>query len=335
MNVTTPSGANELADFTARLSRSTTARPTLFGDALVAAARRDPRIVCLCADLQPSTESDVFRTSLPDRFFEVGIAEANMIGMAAGMARSGDIPFVHSFCVFLTRRCYDQIAVQVAYPQLPVKIVGFLPGLTTDMGISHQAIDDIALMRALPNMTIIEPTGPEQMAAAVEASLATSGPVYLRMKRPDGVLENLIPRPLGLGVGEIMREGAHGAVIACGLMVDKALDAAGKLAKEGVELTVAAIPTVKPLDTDLVVSIARKVKLIITAENHSIVGGLGSAVAETLLEAGAPVAFERVGVRDRFAEGGSTPYLQAKYGLDSAAIVDAYRRAAAKCKQRD
>jgi transketolase len=320
--------ANRVADFISRGAANKI--PKLYGEALLAAARRDPRIVCLCADLPGPTETDLFKTEFPERFFDAGIAEANMIGMAAGMARSSDIPFVHSFCVFVTRRCYDQIANQVAYPKLPVKIVGFLPGLTTALGVSHQAIDDIALMRALPNMTVIEPTGPEQMAAAAEAALAVPGPVYLRLKRPDGSLEGLQERPLSVGAGEILREGADGAVIACGLMAEKAMAAARQLATEGVELTVVALSTIKPLDHKLVVSLARKLGLVVTAENHSIVGGLGSAVAETLLEAGAPVAFERVGVRDRFAEGGTTPYLQSKYGLDAAAIVNAYRRAAAK-----
>jgi transketolase len=320
--------ANKIADFISRGAKNKI--PKLYGEALLAAARRDPRIVCLCADLPGPTETDLFKAEFPDRFFDAGIAEANMVGMAAGMARSGDIPFVHSFCVFVTRRCYDQIANQIAYPKLPVKIVGFLPGLTTALGVSHQAIDDIALMRALPNMTIIEPTGPEQMADAAEAALAVAGPVYLRLKRPDGSLEGLEPRPLAVGEGEILREGRDGAVVACGLMAEKAMAAAAELAGEGVELTIVAISTIKPLDEKLVVSLARKLGLVVVAENHSILGGLGSAVAESLLEAGVSAAFERVGVRDRFAEGGSTPYLQAKYGLDAAAIVNAYRRASAK-----
>ena len=320
--------ANRVADFISRGAANQV--PKLYGEALLVAAHRDPRIVCICADLPGSTETDLFKGELPQRFFDVGIAEANMIGMAAGMARAGDIPFVHSFCVFVTRRCYDQIANQVAYPKLPVKIVGFLPGLTTALGVSHQAIDDIALMRALPNMTIIEPSGPEQMASAAAAALEVPGPVYLRLKRPDGSLESLRPRSLSVGTGEILREGADGALIACGLMTEKALAAAAQLATEGVELTVAALSTIKPLDEKLVVSLARKLGLVVTAENHSIIGGLGSAVAEVLLEADALVAFERVGVRDCFAEGGTTPYLQEKYGLDAKAIVSAYRRAAAK-----
>lgn len=325
MSAATSGESAKVSDFIARGASG--ALPRFYGDALVGAARSDPRIVCLTADLRGSTETDRFAAELPDRYVEAGIAEANMIGMAAGMARCGDIPFVHSFCVFVTRRCFDQIAMQVAYPKLPVKIVGFLPGLTTALGVSHQAIDDIALMRALPNMTVIEPSGPEQMAAAVGAALAVEGPVYLRMKRPDAAAPAPPARALTPGRGEVLKPGRDGAIIACGLSVAAALQAADALAAEGIDVGVVNMATVKPLDETLVVECARAAGVIVVAENHTIVGGLGSAVAETLLEAGIPVGFARVGVADRFAEGGSTPYLQAKYGLDWEAIVAAYRRA--------
>jgi transketolase len=314
-----------VADF---IARGQAALPRLYGEALVAAARRDPRIVCLCADLRGPTETDLFARELPERFYEAGIAEANMIGMAAGMARCGDIAFVHSFAVFATRRCYDQIAMQVAYPALPVKIVGFLPGLTTGLGVSHQAIDDIALMRALPGMSVIEPCGPEQMAGAVQAALMIDGPVYLRMKRPETPPGDFTARPLTPGRGEILREGRHGTVIACGISTVAALEAAQRLAAQGVELGVVNMAAIKPLDCELVIACARATGLIVVAENHSVVGGLGSAVAEALMEAGVAAAFARVGLADRFAEGGSTPYLQSKYGLDADAIVAAYRRLA-------
>jgi len=322
--MTTQGESAKVSDF---IARGAPALPRFYGDALVAAARLDSRITCLSADLRGPTETDLFATELPDRFFEAGIAEANMIGMAAGMARCGDVPFVHSFCVFVTRRCYDQIAMQVAYPALPVKIVGFLPGLTTSLGVSHQAIDVIALMRALPNMTIIEPSGPEQMGAAVEAALSVPGPVYLRMKRPETAAA-VLPRALAVGRGEVLRAGRDGSLIACGISVAAALTAADALAAEGVDVQVVNMPSLKPLDEQFVVECARQTGLVVTAENHSIIGGLGSAVAETLLEAGVMVSFARVGVADRFAEGGSTPYLQSKYGLDARAIVEAYRRAA-------
>jgi len=326
--MSTTRGENaKVADFIARGALTV---PKLYGAALVEAGRRDARIVCLAADLRGPTETDLFAEAFPDRFVEAGIAEANMIGMAAGMARSGDIPFLHSFCVFVTRRCYDQIAMQVAYPKLPVKIVGFLPGLTTALGVSHQAIDDVALMRALPNMTIIEPSGPEQMAASVAAALAVDGPVYLRMKRPEAGAAIAEARPLTPGRGEVLRAGRDGTLIASGISVAAALQAAETLAAEGIQAGVVNMATVKPLDNELVISLARETGVIVVAENHSIIGGLGSAVAETLVEAGVATAFARVGIADRFAEGGSTPYLQAKYGLDAPAIVTAFRRAAAR-----
>jgi transketolase len=326
MNAPQKAEAARVADFIAR--GQSAGLPRVYGEALVEAARRDPRIVCLCADLRGPTETDLFASELPERFYEAGIAEANMIGMAGGMARCGDIPFVHSFAVFATRRCYDQIAMQVAYPALAVKIVGFLPGLTTGLGVSHQAIDDIALMRALPHMTVIEPCGPEQMASAVEAALAVEGPVYLRMKRPEKPIASLAPRPLIPGRGEVLRDGCNGTVIACGVSTLAAMEAAERLALEGVELGVVNMATIKPLDRELVIASARRTGLVVAAENHTIVGGLGSAIAETLMEAGVVAAFARVGVADRFAEGGSTEYLQSKYGLDADAIVAAYRRLA-------
>jgi transketolase len=303
----------------------------VYGEALLEVAREDPRVVCLNADLAAPCEIDLFRDELPERFFHVGIAEANMIGVAGGMARAGDVPFVHSFCVFATRRCYDQIAMQAAYPRANVKIVGYIPGLTTMLGVSHQAIDDLALMRALPNMTVIEPSGPAQIRAAVRAMVAHDGPVYLRLKRPDPADAGRTPepRPLVIGRAHVVRDGADGLVLACGLMVDAALEAADLLATQGLSVSVAEVPTIKPLDPALV-GLARAAGTVVTAENHSVIGGLGSAVAEALMEAGVHCGFERVGVRDTFAEGGSTDYLLARYGLDAAAIAAAFRRARAR-----
>jgi transketolase len=299
-----------------------------YGETLLALAKADPRIVCLTADLTLPTETDLFRDALPERFLQVGIAEANMIGIAGGMARSGEIPFVHSFCVFATRRCYDQIAMQVAYPKANVKIVGVIPGLTTLLGVSHQATDDIALMRALPNMTVIEPSGPGEVPAAVRAAAAHDGPVYLRLKRADGtehvpaVSEEAMP----IGRVRILRPPGEGLLLACGMMVEQAMLAAERLAAEGIHVGVADVPTLKPIDPEIA-ALARSARAVITAENHSIIGGLGSAVAELLMEAGIRCGFARVGVRDVFAEGGTTPYLFERYGLTADAIVSAYRRA--------
>ena len=317
--MTTPISKLEAADF---INRSFNPLPRSYGDALVEAAISDPRIVCLSADLTPPTETDRFRDELPERYHNIGIAEANMIGVAGGMARCGEIPFVHSFCAFVTKRCFDQITMQVAYPNLPVKIVGFLPGITTILGVSHQAIEDIALMRTVPNMMILEPSGPEYHAAAVRLALEHDGPVYLRMKRPETAPTDPIKRQdLEFGRGVLRRSGNDLAIVAAGLEVAEALAAAELLATEGIQASVVDIATIKPLDTELIRQLARDTGAIVTAENHSIVGGLGSAVAELLAEQAIAVPFKRVGVQDQFCEGGSTAYLLKKFGLDSVAIA--------------
>jgi transketolase len=319
--------ALKVGDFNTRNAPAPIRR--VYGEALLEAARADERIVALSADLSAATEIDLFRDELPDRFFQVGIAEANMVGIAGGMARGGDMPFVHTFSVFATRRCYDQIAMQLAYPRCNVKIVGFIPGLTTMLGISHQAIDDIALMRALPNMTIVEPADARQIPAAVQATVAHDGPVYLRLRRPDGPPpDDLLP--LQRGKLDLLRDGHDGVIFACGLMCAAAEIAADRLAAQGLSVAVANVASLKPLDEPGVLALARRCGTVVTAENHSVIGGLGSAVAETVLEAGVAVGFERVGVRDCFAEGGTTPYLLARYGLDADAIVAAFKRAQAR-----
>lgn len=294
-----------------------------YGQALLAAALADERIVCLGADLSQPTETYLFRDRLPDRFFMMGIQEANMVGAAAGMARCGDIAFAHSFCVFITRRVYDQIAMQAAYPRLNVKLAGFIPGLTTPLGVSHQATDDIALMRALPNMAVIEPSGPEQVSAAVRAALAYDGPVYLRLQVASPAADETRPLlPLTLGEGLVLREGAHAAVLACGQMVDAALAAADALAAQGVSTTVANMASLKPFDAALAVRLARTHPILVTAENHSVIGGLGSATAEAIALAGAAPRFGMVGVNDAWAEGATAEYLFEKYGLTARHIVE-------------
>ncbi len=312
----------EAADF---INRSFRPLPRAYGDALVEAAKADDRIVALCADLVPPTETDRFRDELPDRFHNVGIAEANMIGMAGGMARSGEIPFCHSFCAFITKRVLDQVTMQAAYPNLPVKIVGFLPGVATILGVSHQAIEDVAIMRAVPNMAVFEPSGPEYHAAMVKLALDWEGPAYLRMKRPETPPPPFEPQSLQIGKGVLRRDGMDLTVISAGLCVSEALTAAEELAEEGIAASVVDMATLKPIDSDLIVERARATGAVVTAENHSVVGGLGSAVAEVLMDAGIGLPFRRVGVQDRFCEGGTTPYLMKKFGLDSSAIAEAAR----------
>ncbi len=313
----------EAADF---INRSFKPLPRSYGDALVEAALNDERVVCLTADLSPPTETDRFRDELPERFHNVGIAEANMIGIAGGMARSGEIPFVHSFCAFVTKRCFDQITMQAAYPNLPVKIVGFLPGVATLLGVSHQAIEDVAMMRSVPNMMVFESSGPQYHAAAVQLALQHDGPVYLRMKRPEKITDDpIVQLPLDYGKGKVQRNGTDLTIVAAGLEVVEALDAAEILTKEGIDAEVIDMHTIKPIDKELILQSASATGAMVTAENHNIIGGLGSAVAEVLTDAGIGLPFKRVGVQDQFCEGGTTPYLLKKFGLDSTAIASACR----------
>jgi transketolase len=296
--------------------------PRYYGEALLAVARENPAVVCLSADLTASTETDLFRDTFPSRFFLPGIAEANMVGVAGGLARSGLQPWIHTFCVFATRRAYDQVAMQVAYPRADVKIVGFLPGLATVLGVSHQAIDDVALMRALPNMTVIEPSGPAQVAAAVRAAAAHRGPVYLRMVRATSSLPAGTPRePLDIGIIQPVQEGGDVLLLASGLALAQARNARERLAAAGIDCGLANVHTLKPLDADFVRAAARRHRLVVTVENHSITGGLGSAVAEVMAETACGARLLRLGVRDRFAEGASLAYLFARYGLDGPGIA--------------
>ena len=308
----------EAADF---INRSFKPLPRSYGDALVEAAHSDPRIVALCADLVTPTETDRFRDELPERFHNVGIAESNMIGMAGGMARSGEIPFCHSFCAFITKRVLDQITMQMAYPNLPVKIVGFLPGVATLLGVSHQAIEDVAILRAIPNMGIFEPSGPEYHASMVQLALDWDGPAYLRMKRPESTPPTVVPQTLKIGKGIVCREGCDLTIIATGLCVAEAMGATETLSETNISVRVVDMASLKPIDSELILECATLTGAIITAENHSVIGGLGSAVAEILAEEGIGVPFKRVGVQDQFCEGGSTPYLMNKFGLDRPAIV--------------
>ena len=310
----------EAADF---INRSFKPLPRAYGDALVEAALEDQRIVALCADLVPPTETDRFRDELPERFHNVGIAEANMIGLAGGMARSGEIPFCHSFCAFITKRVLDQITMQAAYPNLPVKIVGFLPGIATLLGVSHQAIEDIAIMRAVPNMAIFEPSGPEYHAAMVQLALEWNGPAYLRMKRPETTPTAFKPMPLEIGKGVVRREGTDITIISAGLCVHESLSAAELLSQQGIESRVIDMASIKPIDVDLIIESAIKTKAVITAENHSVIGGLGSAVAEVLMDEGIGIPFKRIGIQDQFCEGGTTSYLMRKFGIDADAITRA------------
>jgi transketolase len=294
-----------------------------YGKALVELARERSDIICLGADLTRQTETDLFRDQIPDRFINIGMAEANMIGVAGGLARAGYTVFVNSFGVFCTRRCYDQIAMAVAYPNLNVKIVGFMPGLSSPGGPSHQAIDDIALMRALPNMMVVDLADATEISQAVKAVAERDGPVYLRLKRGEIPLVAEPSYRFSLRKAHVAKEGRDACIVASGMMVPAALVAADVLEENGVSAAVVNSPVVKPLDAETILAAACGVRVIVTAENHSMIGGLGSAVAEALAEAGAGVPLRRIGVADVFAESGSREYLFDRYKLGVQNIVDA------------
>jgi transketolase len=295
-----------------------------YGQALLALAQERPNILCLGADLTRQTETDLFRDTLPERFVNAGMAEANLIGMAGGLARAGHVVFVNTFGVFCTRRCYDQIAMAIAYPALDVKIVGFMPGLSSPGGPSHQAIEDVALMRALPNMKVIEPADATEVRQAVRLVAETPGPVYMRLKRGENPVIFDDSHRLELGKAQILQRAQSTAVclIASGMMLATALAAARTLEEHAIGVTVLNVPTLKPLDSATIVAEAARARLVITAENHTIIGGLGSAVAEALAEAGIGVPLQRIGIPDVFAESGSREYLFTRYGLGTQKIVE-------------
>ena len=296
-----------------------------YGAALVELARQRPEIICLGADLTKQTETDLFRDELADRFINIGMAEANMISIAGGLARAGRVVFVNTFGVFCSRRSFDQIAMSIANPNLNVKIVGFMPGLSSPGGPSHQAIEDVALMRALPNFTVVEPADAVETKQAVAAIAAHPGPVYLRLKRGEIPVIFEANHRLDLHQAQILlgSEGCELCIVASGMMLPAALAAAQTLVDNDISVAVLNVPVIKPLDGATITSAARGSRLVVTAENHTIVGGLGSSVAEVLAEAGISAPLRRVGIADTFAEAGSREYLFAKYGLGTQDIVNA------------
>jgi transketolase len=294
-----------------------------YGRALVELARTRPEILCLSGDLTRQCEVDLFQAELPERFIHAGMAEANMMSMAGALARCGHIPFVHTFGVFATRRPFDQIANAIAYPCLPVRIIGFMPGVSTPGGPSHQAIDDVALMRVLPNMTVVDVADAVEVRQVVAAVVDVPGPVYVRLKRGEIPVIFDESHVLRLGRAEILVPGHEVALFASGMMVAAALAAARALGERGVCVSVINVPTIKPLDTATVQGAAAEARIVVTAENHSVIGGLGSAVAETIAEAGLGRPLRRIGLRDTFAEGSLTgPYLFDKYGLSTRTLIE-------------
>lgn len=296
-----------------------------YGKALVELGRQNEQVVVLDADLSKSTMTAYFAKEFPQRFFNMGIAEQSLMGTAAGLALSGKIPFASTFAVFAAGRAYDQVRNGIAYPKVNVKIAATHAGLTVgEDGASHQAIEDIALMRAVPNMTVIVPADGEETRQAVFAAAAHQGPVYLRLGRPAIPVIYNADYQFQIGRAHTLRQGKDAAIIACGVMVHEALKAAEELAAAGLEVMVVNMSTIKPLDREAVLA-AAATGAVVTAEEHTVIGGLGSAVAEVLAtEKTVPLAM--VGIRDTFGESGKPDELLAKYGLTARDIAAAVKR---------
>lgn len=292
-----------------------------YGEALRDLGAKNDKVVVLDADLAHATMTSTFKEAYPDRFYNFGIAEANMVCAAAGFAHSGLIPFVSTFALFGTGRAYEQIRNSVSYVNANVKFGLSHSGLCVgEDGGSHQTIEDLALMRVLPGMTIFVPCDPEETRKAVEAAAAIDGPVYIRVARP--VCEDITETstPFIPGKANVMKDGEDVCIIAAGLMVPEALEAAKLLEAEGIHAAVVNMHTIKPIDSECILSMAKKCKAIVTAEEHSIIGGLGSAVAEVLV-GNSDVKFARVGIQDKFGKSGKPADLFKEYGLTAENIV--------------
>jgi transketolase len=303
-------------------------RPAPFGHALSALAEQRPDIVGLSADLSKYTDLHIFAKAHPQRFYQMGMAEQLLMSAAAGMAREGFTPFATTYAVFASRRAYDFICMAIAEENLNVKIVCALPGLTTGYGPSHQATDDLAIMRAMPNLMVIDPCDALEIEQAVPAIAAHQGPVYMRLLRGNVplVLDRYDYR-FQLGKAQVVRGGRDVLVIASGLMTMRALEAAEQLHKDGVDVSVLHVPTIKPLDEATILAEARKPgRLVVTAENHSIVGGLGEAVAGVLLRNGVTPTFRQIALPDAFLDAGALPTLHDRYGISTEAVARQIKR---------
>lgn len=294
-----------------------------FGKALVELANRRTDIVGLSADLAKYTDILPFKDAYSERFFNVGMAEQNLIAVSAGLAKSGFAAYCTTYGVFATRRAYDFIAIACAHSQANVKIFAGLPGLTTGYGGTHQAIEDLALMRMIPGLVVIDPCDATELEQVVHAVADYSGPAYVRL------LRGLVPRVLNpvthqfkIGRGYVLRSGGSLGMISTGLMTERALDAASELSRQGIEVSILHMPTIKPFDDQAVIEFSKEMKELITLENHVVTGGLGSMVAETLFAAGIVRPLQRIGIPDRFMECGSLPFLQGKCGMTVSQIVE-------------
>ena len=304
-----------------------------FGKALIELAERYPDLLVLDGDLASSTRADLFDQAYPDRFLEMGIAEQNLVGVAAGLATVGFIPWISSFAAFIASRDLDQIRMVVAQTHLNVKFAAGYSGLLTgSTGKTHISVDDLAIFRAMPNMTVIAPCDGVEVRAAMHAATAYNGPVYLRLTRDPSPVITPRDRAFEIGRAYLLREGSDVTLISTGVQAVRTLEAADLLQAEGISAHVLHVPTLKPLDEEAITEAARRTGCVVTAEDHSIIGGLGGAVAETLSER-YPTIVKRVGLRDVFGESAPNGPLLEKYGLTPAHVAQAARDAIAQKRQ--
>ena len=298
-----------------------------YGKALVKLGKINDNVVVLDADLSKSTKTNDFLKAYPNRFFNMGIAEQNLVGAACGFAAAGKIPFASTFAMFATGRAFEVIRNSVCYPKLNVKICATHAGITVgEDGGSHQSVEDISLMRSIPNMTVVVPADGVEAEKMIFAAAEFNGPMYVRLGR------SAVPTIFGedydfqIGKGVVLREGNDATIIACGMMVNEALIAADMLKEEDINVRVINMSTIKPIDTELIIKAAKETKAIVTAEEHSIIGGLGSAVSEVVSE-NYPVIVKKVGINDSFGESGTPKELLEKYGLTAKNIVEKVKEA--------
>lgn len=294
-----------------------------YGNALAELGKEHENLVVLDADLAAATKTGVFKKAYPERFIDCGIAEANMTGVAAGLSTCGKVPFISSFAMFVAGRAFEQVRNSIGYPHLNVKIGAAHAGITVgEDGATHQCNEDIALMRTIPGMVIINPADDVEARAAVKAAYEYEGPVYLRFGRLAlPIIHNESSYKFEIGKGEILRDGKDVTIVATGAMVSNSLEAAEKLAADGIEAKVINIHTIKPLDEELVVAAAKETGKVVTVEEHSVIGGLGSAVCDTLAQK-APTQVMKIGMNDTFGESGPAVELLKKYKLDAESIYE-------------
>jgi transketolase len=294
-----------------------------FATALVELGHERPEVVVVSADLSKYTDVAPFAQAFPDRFFQVGMAEQNLMGIAGGLAKTGFIPVAATYCVFATRRANDQVQMALSTGHRTAVIAAFLPGITTPFRASHQGNDDLAIMRAIPGMTVIDPMDATELASALRAAVDVPGPVYLRGLR--GQVPEIIDPALEFVVGatRLLRDGPDVGFVGTGIGTSWALEAADLLAAAGVSAAVLHVPTLKPFDSKAVGHYAARFRAVVTVENHSVIGALGSAVCEAVAELGTPCQVRRLGVPDRWADAGPLDYLRARMGLDAAGVATA------------